>query len=128
MDMSPEKKGICTIAIIFACYSAIVLGGMLRNRDESIKAENFAKDTNLYSKSTIKSLKGSDLRYGFYWFAFIFAFIIGLVSIFYVDMPTERRSYMLIAGILLLDKAFDLTKIVRDSEDADKWYIDYHGT
>jgi hypothetical protein len=50
-----------------------------------------------------------------------------VASLWYVDMPSERRGYLASAGLMMLTQTFVLTKTIRDKEDADKWHTDYHG-
>lgn len=127
MELTNEKKALGLIGVLFSCYAAVNLASTVRSRDEAIKLENFAKDTNLYSVSTVKTLRGSNTKYAFQYLGFIVAFVVMIASIYYVDMPAERRGNFLSADMLLLIMSFLTQKDIRDKEDADKLYTEYCG-
>ena len=127
MEMNLDRKILAGLSFLFVCYAAVNVSGFVRNRQEAQYLTEYAKETNLYSISNIESLHSSDTRYYFHWMAFILAFFAMLGTFWYMDMPSERRGYLLAAGCLLLSQSFTMTKTVRDGDDANRWYRDYHG-
>lgn len=127
MEMQRVEKALGCVCFLFVCYAAVNLSSMVRNRGEAKKLEIFARNTDLYGTSNVKTLRGSDTKFAFQYVGFAVAFVAMIASIIYVDMPSERRGNFMLSGMLLLIMSFLIQKDVRDKEDAEKWYLDYHG-
>ncbi len=127
MDMSSEKKALSMFSYALAGYAAINLSGNVRNRVEAEKLEQYAKGTDLYGISNVKTLRGSEVRYYFHWVVFMASFVAMVYSIFMTEANSERRGHLLGSGLMFLNSVFIVVKALRDTEDADKWYRDYHG-
>ncbi len=125
MDMTKEIKALALVSFLLVCYAAVNLSGIVRNRVESEKLMEYAHGTPLYVASNIKTLRGSDIKYGFHWSVFILAFAIMLASIWYVEMSSERRGYLCCSGIMLLNAVFIVVKDLRDQEDSEKNQTEY---
>jgi hypothetical protein len=127
MDIQRVEKALGFVCFLFVCYAAVNLSSMVRNREEAKKLELFARHTDLYGTSNVKTLKGSDTKYAFQYIGFFTAFIAMIASFWYVEMPAERRGNFMLSGTLLLIMSFMSQKDVRDKEDSDKWHADYFG-
>lgn len=129
LDMANSAKAASLVSFLFCCYVSVTLSGIVRHRDEAEKLSKYAQGTDLYNISIVKTLQGSDTKYYFHWVALIVSIISSVGTIFSIDMPSERRAYLVMSCLLLLNTSFTSTKTQRDCEDSAKWKSDYdaHG-
>ena len=55
MDIAKVEKALGLVCFLFVCYAAVNLSSMVRNREEAKKLEVFAKNTDLYGVSNVKT-------------------------------------------------------------------------
>ena len=127
MEVNFETKALSVLSYLFVSFTAVTLSKTVRDRVESEKLEKYAQGTDMYVQSHVDTLRGSAPNHLYAWGGFFVAFGAMVYCIFHLDMPSERRGYLLISGFSLLMQTFTLTKTVRDSTDGEKWQRMYTG-
>lgn len=120
-----NEKTMMYAFVVLACYSAMNLSSIVRDRAEAALIRLHGRGSNLYSEVAIAALEGSHAKYLVTWAVFLGT--LGTLTYMFMWTTVEPlKRYFIAASVVgLVSQTFNVSKNVRDRHDAEKLASQY---